>query len=168
MKDLFKELQGSLKKEVSFGKELDFSIGTLSLFLVYILSFSIIIGKFGDISSGAKQLYSNNVLSFIINIAKEEMCYRFFPLVLAIEKWGNSNKILTVAVIVSIFFGLDHSSYPLLSKIFIQGVFGLILSITFIKCGGINKKYFKAFILTTVMHAIVSYSLINGIIFLKL
>jgi hypothetical protein len=168
MNDLFKELRGSLKTKVSIGKELDFSIGAFLLFLVYILSFSVIVEGFGNIFPGVKHLYSNNILSFFKNIAEEEACYRFFPLVLAIEKWGNSNKVLVVAVVASIFFGLDHAHHPLFFKMFVQGAFGLILSIVFLKCGGFNKNYFKAFATTTVMHAIMSYSLIHGVFYLEL
>lgn len=79
----------------------------------------------------------------------EEIFFRL-PLAWAIKVFGESKWTLVSAVALSTAFGLAHGH---VLNIFVQGVSGLILCAIFLKCGGLQKKYFKALATATLAHA---------------
>lgn len=79
----------------------------------------------------------------------EETIWRFAPLSLGTIILGQSRLILIIAIISSIGFGIIHGNFL---NIFQQGIGGLILSIMFLKCGGFQGKYVKAFLTTSTAH----------------
>jgi len=89
----------------------------------------------------------------------EELLFRF-PLVFYIENWGNSWQLFTAIILFSIIFGAVHGS---VKNIFLQGVFGFIYSLIFLKCGGLQGRYVKALCMSTLAHVTT-----NGIIALIL
>ena len=54
------------------------------------------------------------------------------------------------ALALSIAFGLVHGSFK---NIFVQGIGGLVYSIIFLKCGGFQRRFFKAIASSTLAHA---------------
>lgn len=79
----------------------------------------------------------------------EEVVFRYMPLIIVIMLCGVSKKVLYCALIVSILFGFLHGGY---AHIFVQGVVGILFSIVFLKCGGLQKKYIKAVSASTLTH----------------
>lgn len=89
-------------------------------------------------------------------IPLEEILFRGH-LVLAVKKYGKSVKVLIVAVLLSVIFGWIHGG---IIHIFIQGVNGFVWCLLFLKSGGFQQRYIKAFATTIAVH-----SMYNGIIF---
>lgn len=94
----------------------------------------------------------------------EEIIFRVIPLMLAIGLQGSPKTVLFVAGISSVLFGLVHGSWH---HVFIQGAGGMFLSCVFLKCGGFNKKYFKATAASTATHflfngLLITFALIAG------
>jgi len=79
----------------------------------------------------------------------EEIVFRFLPLHIVIDRKWSLSKILLVAAVMSVVFGIAHGG---IFFILIQGVFGFVCSIMFLKCGGLEKRYFKAVAVTTTVH----------------
>lgn len=86
----------------------------------------------------------------------EEFIFRLFPLVAAVEEWGRSKKIFLIVGLASGIFGLAHGDFLL---VFVQGGLGVLLSLLFLKCGGLQKKYGKAFAVTSACHILVNSSI---------
>lgn len=84
----------------------------------------------------------------------EELLFRL-PLAIPVKRNWSAGSILVVAAILSVLFGLAHGA----DHIFIQGVSGFIYSIVFLKCGGFQRKFFKAFLIVTATHF-----LFNGLV----
>lgn len=100
----------------------------------------------------------------IVSAFCEEVLFRLFPLVAA-DAWGKSKKIFIVVGLASCIFGLMHGGFFF---IILQGVNGVLLSLLFLKCGGLQGKYGKALATTTVSHFLVNstiagMALITGI-----
>lgn len=96
-------------------------------------------------------------------VAIEEFIFRL-PLVVAIEVWGLSSKVLACAFGLSFVFGILHGN---IVNLFAQGMGGICLSFLFLKCGGFRNNYVKAFLVTTSAHfiwniSIAIYLLSNG------
>lgn len=66
---------------------------------------------------------------------------------LKLPTWG----IMLVAILLSVLFGLLHGNGY---NIPLQGFGGLLYSILYLKCGGMQKKPGKAIIVTTLAHAL--------------
>lgn len=90
---------------------------------------------------------------YILNGPKEEVIWRLVPLGLGTTILGRSKYILIIAMISSIWFGIMHGN---IFNIFIQGIGGFILCIMFLKCGGFQKKYTKAFLTTSTTHILLN------------
>jgi membrane protease YdiL (CAAX protease family) len=78
----------------------------------------------------------------------EEVIFRL-PLAIIIEMRGSIVGVLAIALLLSAIFGFLHGG---IHHIFIQGVVGFISCILFLKCGGLQRNYFKALAATTVTH----------------
>jgi membrane protease YdiL (CAAX protease family) len=96
--------------------------------------------------------------------ACEELVFRL-PLGFLAERWGASYKLLIGVILSSMLFGIIHGNpYHLL----MQGVSGILYSMIFLKCGGSNRNYIKAFLSCIAAHflynivATISH-LINGV-----
>lgn len=120
-----------------------YHIGVAILF-TKILSFNI-----PPIKAGLTILKWNFPFLLFLFAATEELLFRFFPLYSSVEAYGISKKVLLYAIGASIIFGLLHGSF---FNIFIQGVSGFLYCLLFLKCGGFQKKYIRAFFVTTTSH----------------
>ncbi len=78
----------------------------------------------------------------------EEFLFRL-PLAFFLDMELSINKVLIMAIFSSTIFGFLHGG---IIHIFIQGVAGFLWCILFLKCGGLNKNYAKAFCATTISH----------------
>lgn len=88
-------------------------------------------------------------LIFLVGAAFiEEMIFRF-PLAILIKKGWSIARVLVSALALSAIFGVLHGG---IHHIFFQGIGGLFYSILFLKCGGLQKHYFKAIMVTTITH----------------
>lgn len=67
----------------------------------------------------------------------EEIIFRAIPLAYARLLFGKSDKVIYVAIVFSIIFGLCHGG---VSNIFTQGVGGFLYCIVFLKCGGFQDE----------------------------
>lgn len=88
---------------------------------------------------------------------KEEFLFRFIPLVAAVlffrKKHGTLNIArisLVVAISFSCWFGFLHGG---IVNIGFQGFLGLILSVAFLKCGGLQRHYLMALMSSMALHA---------------
>jgi len=78
----------------------------------------------------------------------EELLFRF-PLAILVWLQYSLGNLLVFALMFSILFGLAHGSPE---NILIQGVFGFMLSLLFLKCGGLQGRPFKALACTFAAH----------------
>lgn len=105
-------------------------------------------------SSSVKGIGSMGVL--LLGYAlKEEMYYRL-PLVICSYR---SNSLLFVGAVVlfsSFIFGWIHGG---ISNVPLQGLGGILYSIVFLKCGGLQGSPFKALVSSTLCHTYYNFSL---------
>jgi membrane protease YdiL (CAAX protease family) len=80
---------------------------------------------------------------------KEELYFRFLPLTAIILLTSKRLTIFTVATVASMIFGYLHGGW---NNILLQGVSGFLLCFAFVYCGGIKKRFLKAFIVTYCLH----------------
>lgn len=80
--------------------------------------------------------------------AIEELIYRL-PLCIFIERNASNSTIIIVSVALSFLFGHAHGGWIGVPA---QGVMGLVFCVVFLKCGGLQKKYLKAFTSATLVH----------------
>ncbi len=85
---------------------------------------------------------------FLGSVITEEILFRL-PLAIFLEKKWSIPGVLAAAFVLSVIFGILHGS---VYHIFIQGIAGFIYSILFLKCGGLQRKYFKAINTTITAH----------------
>ncbi len=149
------------KENLSIPEATEFIILAPLFYIIFSLSISIIALNFNIVFPRPSSLQVSQIIYLLIKVAEEEAGYRFMPLVLAVEKWGSSRKIWLVVLIISVLFGLRHGSYLLILQ---QGVFGMILSLVFLKCGGFGKKYLRAYVASITAHALVDCSSRYGLI----
>ena len=90
------------------------------------------------------------VVLMTINITLEEVFWRL-PLILPLYLRWSAKNVLIVAVILSCFFGSIHGG---ISHIPLQGMCGFLLSLMFLKCGGFQGKYCRAFSVVLLTHLI--------------
>src|SRR3989344_4839153 len=85
------------------------------------------------------------VSSVLIAPILEEFLFRLIPLRIAVAIYlfsKNKKVIFVIIVAASFIFGFVHFGWL---SVFIQGIYGLILSWVFLKCGGLNRNYLKAY-----------------------
>lgn len=105
----------------------------------------------------APEIFYSYWLPIIIAVVViEEILYRFLPVWICAKKTESSRAIILIMVISSIVFGLVHGGYH---YIFIHGVYGFFLGVTFLKCGGFQKRYLKATAVTAMAHVIFTASM---------
>ncbi len=92
--------------------------------------------------------------------ALEELIFRL-PLAIFLKYNIQPGALLVVAVLLSILFGLAHGG---LVGVPIQGIMGLVFCVVFLKCGGLQMKYQKAFLSSTAVHF--TYNILAFSIFL--
>ncbi|HSE35488.1 MAG TPA: CPBP family intramembrane glutamic endopeptidase [Candidatus Paceibacterota bacterium] len=92
--------------------------------------------------------------------AAEELLFRL-PLIVFIKRNSSVGVLAAATITLSIIFGLGHGGWI---GVPMQGVMGLIFCCVFLKCGGLHKKYGKAFLSSTVVHF--SYNFISFGLFL--
>lgn len=72
--------------------------------------------------------------------------------------------LLPTVLISSVIFGYVHGD---ISNIFIQGVAGILFSVTFLKCGGMAGKFLKPTLSGMVFHAVLNGSNFIILFFLR-
>lgn len=98
-----------------------------------------------SLHSGQELVWILTIMAFI-----EEAIFRL-PLVIFIRRNWSPKSVLIIAVILSVIFGLFHAGIQSLPM---QGVSGFLLSLVFLKCGGLQRKFFKAYLSSTAAHLI--------------
>lgn len=93
--------------------------------------------------------------------AIEELIFRL-PLVIFIKCNAPLGTIALAAILLSFEFGLAHGGWI---GVPVQGIAGIVLCTVFLKCGGLQKKYLKAFFSGTFVHF--AYNFITISLFLK-
>ena len=79
----------------------------------------------------------------------EELFFRWFPYFIAVK--SNDKFIWFMAVIwATVGFGRLHGAS--LGNVLAQGVMGIVFSVVFLKCGGMNKKFKKALFCSVLFH----------------
>lgn len=96
----------------------------------------------------ARLALSSHLVDFL-QVLGEDALFRLFPVVALIERYGVGWKFASGMSVVSAFFGYAHGG---LDNIYLQGVFGLILVVLFMKAGGSEKRYVRAFAAVSVVH----------------
>lgn len=89
--------------------------------------------------------------------ALEELIFRL-PLALFLKFNVRSETLCAVAFVLSTVFGLAHGGWV---GVPIQGVMGVVFCVVFLKCGGLRKKYRKAFLSSTAVHFTYNFSVIS-------
>jgi membrane protease YdiL (CAAX protease family) len=79
----------------------------------------------------------------------EEIPFRFVPLTLVTRFWPIPTAVIVTSVLSSAVFGYLHGGA---AYIWLRGVAGLIYCGVFLKCGGWNRRPFKALFFTTLAH----------------
>ncbi|MBI2038971.1 MAG: CPBP family intramembrane metalloprotease [Candidatus Niyogibacteria bacterium] len=117
-------------------------------------------------------------IGIIFSVVFEEVLFRLVPLAAAVKMECSFPKLMAVIAVSSVIFGYLHGILPELQRgeapdfllatlfIFIQGVFGFLLSLVFLKCGGYAGKFKKAFLASTATHIL--YNSIPSLFFLLL
>jgi len=101
------------------------------------------------------------LLPFLVAI--EEAIFRL-PLVVFLKRNASPRTLCVVVAILSILFGLGHGGWI---GVPIQGVMGISFCVVFLKCGGLQKKYWKAFLSSTGVHFVHNF-IVLGIFLLFL
>jgi membrane protease YdiL (CAAX protease family) len=100
------------------------------------------------LAEAALLLFGLSVL-FLTGALVEEFIFRLFPLTISVKLLGNSTIVIWVAVLSSVIFGYVHAGW---AAVPIQGVLGFALALVFLKCGGLQKRSFKAFFVCVFLH----------------
>lgn len=85
--------------------------------------------------------------------AIEELIFRL-PLRIFLKRNATPVTLCVVTLVLSFFFGYGHGGWI---GVPIQGVVGIIFCVVFLKCGGFQKKYWKAFLSSTAVHFAYNY-----------
>ena len=89
----------------------------------------------------------------------EELIFRLLPLLVGIailhgydiEEKSSYYPRLILMFSAAIIFGYAHGSWV---NIFLQGFAGLVFSLVWLKCGGLQKRWVKATLCSTLAHAL--------------
>lgn len=104
------------------------------------------------------------ILMLIVGII-EEVIFRLIPFLLLTIKRGffSIDFIMACVVIESAVFGYVHGDW---SNVAAQGVSGLIFTLVFLKCGGLQRHYSKALVSSTLTHVLGNYLLLVWLVLL--
>lgn len=126
-----------------------------SVVLSIIYSFSVVIAahflgiSISPVGNGKVQILTLYFPIFLASaVFAEEALFRL-PLAIFIDRGWPVAKIMGAALLLSAAFGFIHGG---IRHILVQGGFGFILSVMFLKCGGLKKNYLKAIAVTTASH----------------
>ncbi len=120
--------------------------------------------------------FSLSVLTAILmaSAAIEELLFRtaplFFGWAVAWVFWRNecelaqTSVLLGISIVASAVFGYVHGNF---SSIPVQGVGGFILSIVYLKCGGINGKIMWPLMTSASVHFVFNMILVIGVVLLS-
>ncbi len=95
-------------------------------------------------------------LGIPLNSILEELIYRM-PLTLICRVWPGHHVSLWAAVTSSIIFGCVHGGIATLPM---QGVLGIVLSLSYLKCGGMEGKFWRPYAVTVTIHTLYNFPLI--------
>lgn len=101
---------------------------------------------------------------FVIISIVEETLFRLLPMYLAVRFLKTPTGIFGAAIVSSVIFGVIHSG---LNGIIDQGVGGLLICLVFLKCGGFQKRYWKALAATSALHIGLNLTFLGEIIFIN-
>ena len=129
-----------------------FIIGSALVSIIVSIIGLIIITRIGlDISSGVAKMTQLTTMAFltkwVVAFFLEEMLFRA-PLYVPIY-FGWTNILIPCVIILSGIFGWLHGG---IGNIFIQGLAGLVFSIVFLKCGGMQREFWKGLFSSTATH----------------
>ena len=138
------------------------------VFFVFAQIIEALYGAFGMMPGGSDDLefliQNHPILLFSwlpFFAAIEELIFRL-PLRIFIKRNVNFSTLFVVSVTLSVLFGLAHGGWIGVPA---QGIMGLMFCVVFLKCGGFQKKYLKAFFSSTLVHFV--YNFIGFSLFLK-
>lgn len=128
-------------------------VGLLILSLIYILGAPQIsrIIRFDLLVHGAgaaRSFTSSFLVLLFFTMVGEEAVFRL-PLIFLVQKRQSLQRVLLAGAVLSVVFGTLHGGFH---HIFIQGVLGFAYCILFLKCGGFQGNYLKAFIVVAITH----------------
>lgn len=106
-------------------------------------------------SSGTVNIKSETLITIIEYAFREELRYRL-PLLLCIVQSYSWWLVGGAVLISSCIFGSIHGD---ITNIPLQGVAGLLYSIVFLKCGGLQGRPYKALFSSTFCHSGYNFSL---------
>lgn len=78
----------------------------------------------------------------------EEIIFRL-PLAIFVQRNWPLDKVLTIAILLSVIFGYLHGG---IMHLFLQGMSGFMFSLVFLKCGGWQRNYAKGVLVSTATH----------------
>lgn len=90
----------------------------------------------------------------------EEAVWRLLlvlPLAFIVESKARPKVLLVSTLLLSMIFGYIHKIPGGIPSILLQGVGGLLLSVVFLKCGGLQGKYWKALGASTCVHIVFNW-----------
>lgn len=143
-----------LRKEPEGFELVKFITGSIFLKLIIAISVSMLMMWSGvevtKVRDGDLKIFS---ISFpfvlLFGAMLEEYVFRLVPLKFVLNRNIGFEELTKVVLVVSAFFGYIHGG---IEHVFIQGLGGIVLSVVFLKCGGLNKNYRKAYICSTASH----------------
>lgn len=151
-----------LQKEAQGKSALVWTFAIVKINLIYSFAALWVLPHMGIIVPevpGAEKFATDDValiLAMTPYVLLEELMFRF-PLVILVWLQYSLRSVLMFALIFSILFGLAHGSSE---HILIQGVDGFLLSLLFLKCGGLQGRPFKALACSFTAHWLYNASLI--------
>lgn len=151
------------KEPIGFWKTFRFILFSVVLAYVYNLAVGLIYISNADLENLGSGIVIPLWWIFLLGITiapvLEELFFRLIPLCLVGEIFKrNLHHLLATAVVSSLAFAYVHNIFGGLDigwmRILLQGVSGLILSLVFLKCGGMNRRYFKAYCASVITHTL--------------
>jgi hypothetical protein len=88
----------------------------------------------------------NIIFSFL-----EENLSRLIPIMITMEIWGFGKMLFLVIILSSFIFGIVHGYF---ACIFLQGIWGIVFSVIFLKFGGLYQEYITAWISVSIIHSV--------------
>lgn len=146
-----------LKKEVLWSSLPGFLICVLLIDVIYSAALSMLLTN-SNVDVGSNVVLENFVRTssliqviwyFVIAALAEELMFRA-PLYLP-ARFGFHKATVICLVVFAVAFGFAHGG---IINIAAQGVGGILLGVVFLKCGGMQQKFFKALLASTSYHAL--------------
>lgn len=81
----------------------------------------------------------------------EELAFRFIPIVLVMKLIGPGLTLWIIIIASSIILGILHGNF---FHIFLQGLWGVVFSVIFLKFGGLYGSYLIAFLVVATIHSV--------------